>query len=134
MRVISLLLVIGFSCSAARSDSLDAYRTSSAASLAGHYAYKLSAPPSLLIRVEIEEPDDPRMSARAVRGEDGHGCVLKIRQFLLRRPDIIAHETCHCVNDYPLLTPHGYNRSVTFDEVARMERAAKSCAEELKWK
>jgi len=137
-RALSLLLTIGLGliladvmCPVARLDTLDldALLVSSATSLAGFYARQLSTSTSPSIRVEIEESADPRVDGRTVRGENG--CVLKMRRSTLRRPDIVAHETCHCVNDYPLLTPHGYDPSVTFDEVVRMERAAKRCAEEL---
>jgi hypothetical protein len=117
---------------AVRSDNAaERYYVSYAESLARRFARALSAPVTLSIRVRIVEPVDPRMLATTVRGESGNGCVLKMREMVLRRPDVVAHETCHCVNDYPLLTSYGYNRSVVLEDVERMESAAERCEEGL---
>lgn len=99
---------------------------STATSLAGLYARNLSPSPPP-IRVEVEEFANPLRDARVVREIEGEGCVLKLRRGVLSRPDIVAHEVCHCIADYELLTPWGYRAEVGKERARKLEADAKSC-------
>ena len=99
---------------------------STATSLAGLYSRSLSPSPPP-IRIEIVEFDNPLRDAVTVREMEGEGCVLKMRRSALARHYIIAHEVCHCVEDYELLTPWGYRREVGKVRVRELETAAKRC-------
>ena len=99
---------------------------STATSLAALFSSRLSPTPPP-IRNEIEESANPLRDARVVREIEGSGCVVKMRRSALSRPDIIAHEVCHCVADYDLLTPFGYRAGVGRVRVVELEADAKSC-------
>jgi hypothetical protein len=104
---------------------------STATSLAGLYSHSLSPSPPP-IRVEVEEFANPLRDARTVREMEGAGCVLKMRRTVLSRPDIVAHEVCHCIADYELLTPWGYRADVGREKVVELEAAAKSCERKMR--
>lgn len=110
------------------SDLVLSIAISTAQMLAADYAARLSPSPPT-IRIEIEESANPLLDARVVR--DGAVCVLRMRRSVLSRSDILAHEACHCVADYELLTPRGYRPEVTKEDARRMEAAAERCEEEL---
>lgn len=62
---------------------------------------------------------------------DENGCTLTFYKDAVTEIEIIAHEVCHCVADRKFLTPGGYARSVSDEEIVRMEAAAETCAGRL---
>jgi hypothetical protein len=95
-----------------------------AATRASIYSRRLLAP-HLKYRVEIEESDE--WIGSVVKNFASDGCVVRVRRAAVRRMDIIAHEVCHCVHDFPYLGTNSYDRRVTSAMIERMEREARTC-------
>jgi len=110
-------------------DPVDRLTENTATYWAKGFVRKLEAPWS--VRVEIEDTAIEALDARTVKDKNGTGCVLKVRRSQIRILSVIAHEACHCVLDFPLLTEHGYDRTVTANEVRRMEMRARNCTDVL---
>lgn len=66
---------------------------------------------------------------------NGGGCSIEIKQESLYHIDWLAHEVCHCVNDYGMLDEKGWLVSVTRVERIKRENEAMKCSQELieKW-
>lgn len=65
------------------------------------------------------------------RIENGGGCSIHLRREALYRVDWLAHEACHCANDYKVMNGHGWDSSLSKEERNRRENAATSCSQEL---
>ena len=126
-----MLIGLGLTLLLSSLSDIDAYYVSAAETQAAVYARVLSnVPPE--IRVEIEESAvEDNLNAHVVRSADGT-CVAMLRRRSLRRPDILAHEVCHCVNDYRVMGPYGFRAGLPHPEVVRREAAAVACGEELR--
>lgn len=68
----------------------------------------------------------PGMGGSTQRIKDGPGCAIHLRREALFRVDILAHEACHCANDYESL-----GKKVSDAKRAREEEAAVKCSQEL---
>lgn len=69
---------------------------------------------------------NPAIEAFVVRNEDA--CTIRIRPEKYRSLTVLAHELCHCKNDFDYLTPLGWHEKVTVDEQGRRETEAWQCA------
>jgi len=80
------------------------------------------------------EPDD-RMAetivAHTTRGEDGTGCVVHVKKRWVVLDAVIAHEVCHCAQDYGVLGVYGYLPTVSKEERRWREKEARACGERL---
>jgi len=79
----------------------------------------------VLMPVRTEFPD-----AHTTIGPGG-SCLIHMTKTSVLRDDIIAHEVCHCAQDYAVLGEYGYTSAVTESEVNRREARARFCAGSL---
>lgn len=84
--------------------------------------------------VVVVEPDvkfGTSVMAKTTRDEDETGCVLHFRQEYVGREDVIAHEVCHCKNDWEAFGRWGYEPRVSWAEAEARDVLADACAEKL---
>lgn len=90
----------------------------------------LKCPKPILISI-VPDNKFPGVGAQTRRIGNNEGCSIIIRWEALYRIDWLAHEACHCANDYKAMTEYGWDPSLPKEERNRRENAAISCSQKL---
>ncbi len=69
--------------------------------------------------------------AHTTRNAFADGCTVHSTEEALELDWVLAHETCHCANDYWQFTAYGYKEGTPHEEVALREANAKLCGARL---
>lgn len=126
-----LLTLLLFLASYGRPDDfLDRMQAQAAEDRIARILEMLNAPAGMRISVTIK--DDQQWNGSTVKATEFFGCRVMMKRAHLTRMDVLAHEACHCVRHWNHLTPRGWGREVTDQEIYRVyEPDARRCVNEL---
>lgn len=94
------------------------------------YCRALKCPKPVVVSIW---PDGQMVGTGATtkRIEGGAGCAIHLRGEALLHVDWLAHEACHCANDYDRLDPRGWRPGMTPAERKLREDLAVKCSQGL---